>query len=156
MQKFKKNMGLHLMLLPTVALLILFNYIPMGGVIIAFQDFIPAKGLFGNQDWVGLKNFELVFNNPYTARVINNTVVISVWKIVLGSIVPLVFSVFLNEIRQQRVKKTIQTAIYLPYFISWVLVAGIFIDILSPTNGVVNQILQSIGLEPVFFLGDPK
>ncbi|QTH40384.1 sugar ABC transporter permease [Cohnella sp. LGH] len=156
LMKKSKNLSLHLMLLPAMILLIVFSYIPMAGISIAFQDFIPAKGLLGNQEWVGLKNFELILSNPFVYRVLQNTLIIAFAKILLGLVVPIVFAIFLNEIRNTAYKRTIQTLVYLPHFLSWVLLAGILIDILSPSTGIVNNMLKSLGMNPIFFLGDPK
>lgn len=155
-KNIRRNLPLHFMLLPAVVICIVFCYVPMYGIVIAFQNFIPAKGLFGDQTWVGWQNFEIVFSNPRIWQVIANTVIISVGKIVLGAVVPIIFALLLNEVRCKYFKKTVQTVVYFPYFLSWVLFAGILIDVLSPSTGIVNSILKSLGLEPVYFLGDPK
>ena len=151
---FKKELPLHLMLLPGLIIILIFSYVPMGGLIIAFQDFIPSKGLFGNQEWIGLKNFEYVFNLPGFGQAMKNTVIIAFWKIVLGLVVPIVFALMLNEVHRIRFKKTVQTIVYLPYFLSWVVLGGIFLDILSPGSGVVNQLITALGGDEIFFLGD--
>lgn len=151
---FKKELPLHLMLLPGLIIILIFSYVPMGGLIIAFQDFIPSKGLFGNQEWIGLKNFEYVFNFPGFGQAMKNTVIIAFWKIVLGLVVPIVFALMLNEVHRIRFKKTVQTIVYLPYFLSWVVLGGIFLDILSPGSGVVNQVITALGGDEIFFLGD--
>lgn len=156
MLKFKREIPLHLMILPGVILLILFQYIPMAGIVIAFQKFIPAKGLFGNQKWIGLDNFEYVFQLPNFINVISNTVVISLFKIVLGLIVPVIFAILINEVKNKRFKTSIQTTIYLPHFLSWVVLGGILIDILSPSDGLVNRFIKMWGGNPIFFLGDNK
>ena len=151
---FKKELPLHLMLLPGLIIILIFSYVPMGGLIIAFQDFIPSKGLFGNQEWIGLKNFEYVFNLPGFGQAMKNTVIIAFWKIVLGLVMPIVFALMLNEVHRIRFKKTVQTIVYLPYFLSWVVLGGIFLDILSPGSGVVNQVITALGGDEIFFLGD--
>ncbi len=153
LRNLKKETPLHMMLIPGIILLIIFNYIPMFGVIIAFQKFVPAKGLFGDQQFVGLENFKYVFNLPNFRSVIFNTVFIAFFKIVLGLIVPLVVTILINELKNVLLKKGIQTAIYLPHFLSWVVLGGIFIDILSPSDGIVNRIIEMFGGDPVFFLG---
>ena len=155
-RKMMRELPLHLMLLPAVVALIIFHYIPMAGIVIAFEKFIPAKGLFGNQQWIGLKNFEYVFKLPSFGSVLWNTVYISVMKIICGLVVPIVISVMLNEVRRKPLKTCIQTAIYLPHFLSWVVLGGIFIDILSPSDGLVNRLIMSCGGTPIFFLGDNK
>ncbi|MFC4696649.1 ABC transporter permease [Enterococcus aquimarinus] len=152
-KKLVREFPLHLMLLPGVILLIVFSYIPMAGVIIAFQKFIPAKGMFGDQEFIGLENFKYVFNLPNFGGVIYNTVIIAIFKILLGLIVPLIVTILINELKNVLVKKGIQTAIYLPHFLSWVVLGGIFIDILSPSDGIVNKLIEAFGGESVFFLG---
>lgn len=148
-----REVPLHLMLLPGILLLIVFSYIPMAGVIIAFQRFVPAKGMFGDQEFIGLENFRYVFNLPNFSGVIYNTVIIAIFKIILGLIVPLVVTILINELKSVLIKKGIQTAIYLPHFLSWVVLGGIFIDILSPSGGIVNRIIEAFGGESIFFLG---
>lgn len=152
-KKLVREFPLHLMLLPGVILLIVFSYIPMAGVVIAFQKFIPAKGMFGDQEFIGLENFKYVFNLPNFGGVIYNTVIIAIFKILLGLIVPLIVTILINELKNVLVKKGIQTAIYLPHFLSWVVLGGIFIDILSPSDGIVNKLIEAFGGESVFFLG---
>ncbi|WP_337099926.1 ABC transporter permease [Paenibacillus sp. YIM B09110] len=145
---------LHMMLLPAVLLVLIYSYGPMIGVAISFQDFIPAKGLFGEQDWVGWDNFKYVFNMPNFMQVIMNTITIALFKIVLILIVPILFSLLINEIKGKTRKKLVQTSIYLPHFLSWVILAGILLDVLSPSTGIINKFLSVLGIEPIFFLGD--
>ncbi|MBD0384896.1 ABC transporter permease [Paenibacillus sedimenti] len=152
--KMWRELPLHLMLLPGLVLIILFSYVPMAGIIIAFQKFIPAKGLFGDQRWVGLDNFKYVMNLPSFNRVLWNTLYISSLKLLLGLIVPIAFAILLNELKREVIKRSVQTTIYLPYFLSWVVLGGILIDVLSPSSGIVNGLLASIGLPKIFFLGD--
>lgn len=154
--KFKKEIPFHLMILPGLLLVFIFSYIPMGGLIIAFQKFIPSKGMFGEQQWIGLENFKYVFSLPGFSRAMINTMVIAFWKIVLGLLIPIIFALLLNEVKSNRFKKTIQTIVYLPYFMSWVILGGIFMDMLSPSGGVINQVITALGGEAVFFLGDNK
>jgi putative aldouronate transport system permease protein len=143
-----------MMLAPGVLLALLFYYLPMGGLFIAFQHFIPAKGFFGRQEWVGLDNFVYIFQDPYAFRALQNTIAIAFFKIVTGIVVPVFFAILLNEIVSPVLKKGIQTAIYLPYFISWVILGGVLVDLLSPSSGVVNSALRILGAKPIFFLGD--
>lgn len=149
----KTELPLHLMLIPGLILIFVFSYIPMVGVVIAFQKFIPAKGLFGSK-WVGLDNFRYMIELPDFYQILWNTIFIALMKIIVGLIVPVVISILLNEIRKEAFKRSIQTLIYLPHFLSWVILSGILIDILSPNQGIVNGILQSFGAKPIFFLGD--
>lgn len=120
LSKFKKEFPLHLMLFPGIVLILIFNYVPMAGLVIAFQKFIPSKGMFGNQEWIGLDNFKYVFSLPGFKQAMVNTVIIATWKIVLGLLVPIIFALLLNEVHHIKFKKTIQTIVYLPYFLSWV------------------------------------
>lgn len=153
--RWKRLLPLHLMLLPALALLLIYGYGPITGIVIAFQKFMPAKGMF-NSPFIGLDNFKYVWNLPDTKQVLANTVVIALFKIVLNLLVPIVLALLLNEIRLKLFKRTVQTVIYLPYFLSWVLLGGILIDILSPSQGIVNDLLRAFGFKPVFFLGDPS
>jgi putative aldouronate transport system permease protein len=153
--KKSQQIPLHIMVIPGVVLMFIFHYLPMFGIIMAFQKFVPAKGFFKSK-WVGLDNFQYVFNLPNVGSVIWNTVFISIMKIIAGLIVPIVFALLLNEIRRDFYKRTVQTIIYFPYFLSWVILGGILIDVLSPTSGLVNQLLGVFGIEPVYFLGDEK
>ena len=138
------------MLLPGVLILIIFRYIPMFGIFIAFQKFIPALGIFGPQKWIGLGNFEYLLALPNTFQVFYNTLVIASGKIVFGMIVPITFSLLLNEVLKNSFKRIVQTIIYFPYFVSWVIFGGIAIDLLSPSTGIVNQIISALGIEPIF------
>lgn len=152
----KKQLPLHLMILPGFILLLVFSYLPMAGIVIAFQKFIPAKGLFGHQKWIGLDNFKYVLDLPNFGSVIWNTISIAVMKIILGLVIPIIFAILINEVTSNALKRSVQTLIYLPHFLSWVVLGGILIDILSPSGGIVNGLLKSIGIEPIFFLGDNK
>ncbi|UQZ33148.1 protein lplB [Paenibacillus sp. PK3_47] len=150
-----KTLPLHLMLLPGVILTLVFSYIPIMGIVIAFQKFVPSKGIF-NSKWIGFDNFRYMLDMPNFSSVLWNTIFIAVLKIVAGLIIPIIFALLLNEVSGAFFKRTIQTTIYFPYFLSWVILGGILIDILSPSSGIVNQFLGWFGVKPVFFLGDDK
>lgn len=154
-RKKLQEIPLHIMLLPGVILSVLFHYIPIGGIVIAFQKFVPSRGIF-NSKWIGLGNFHYLFNLPNFTSVLWNTIFIAVMKIIAGLIVPIIVALLLNEVISNSFKRTIQTIIYFPYFLSWVILGGILIDILSPTNGIVNQALGFFGIDPIFFLGNEK
>lgn len=154
-KKWKIQLPLHLMIIPGLIAILIFSYIPMVGVVIAFQDFMPAKGLFGSE-WTGLENFKYMVALPGFYNILWNTIFIAVMKIIAGLIVPVTIAILLNEIRREMFKRAIQTLIYLPYFLSWVILSGILIDILSPSKGVVNLFLQWLGFDPIFFLGDNR
>ncbi len=151
-----RTLPYHLMLFPAVILCLIFCYVPMYGIVIAFQRFVPARGLFGPQMWVGLANFENLFAYPRIWLILKNTVLISFAKIILSIIVPLVFALLLNEVRRKWFKKSVQTIVYFPYFLSWVIFGGIIIDILSPSTGIVNNVIRFFGGTPIYFLGDPS
>lgn len=152
--KFMKELPLHMMILPGLLLIVMFSYIPMAGIVIAFQKFIPAKGLFGDQKWVGWDNFEYVMSLPSFSTVLWNTLFIASLKLLLGLIVPIIFAILLNELKNRVIKRSVQTMVYLPYFLSWVVLGGILIDILSPSGGIVNSFLGMFGIPKIFFLGD--
>ncbi|MBQ7655225.1 MAG: sugar ABC transporter permease [Clostridia bacterium] len=151
--KLRRELPFHLMLLPAVVLVFIYMYIPLGGLIIAFQKFIPAKGLFGDQKWVGWDNFIYLYHLPGAISALQNTIIIAFWKIILHLIIPITVSILLNEIRSSAFRRTAQTLIYLPHFLSWIIMGGILIDILSPSGGIVNKLLGLFGVEPIFFLG---
>ncbi|MFD2612487.1 ABC transporter permease [Paenibacillus gansuensis] len=143
------------MMLPGIVFLIIFNYIPMVGISIAFQDYNPTKGFFGSE-WVGLRYFKFMLELPDTSAVVRNTLIIAGLKIFFGFLIPILFALLLNEVRQAMVKRMVQTMVYFPHFLSWVILGGILIDILSMQGGAVNQILSWFSIDPVFFLGDPQ
>ena len=153
-RRFRKELPFHLMLLVPVIIVFIYMYLPMGGLVIAFQKFIPAKGLFGDQKWVGWGNFELLLKNPQALPALRNTVIIAAWKIVLQLLIPVTVSILLNEIRSDAFRRTTQTLIYVPHFLSWIILGGILLDILSPNGGLLNRFLTLFGIEPIFFLGD--
>ncbi|MCL2351573.1 MAG: ABC transporter permease subunit [Firmicutes bacterium] len=145
--------ALYIMLLPALALVAVYSYGPLMGLVIAFQKFEFSKGLFGSQ-WVGFENFRYIFGLQAFTRALSNTLFISAFKIVLGLIFPIIVAILLNEVRLLWYKRTVQTFIYLPFFISWVIIAGLFKDILSPNTGALNAFLALIGLKPVYFMGN--
>ena len=147
-----RDAALHLMLIIPVILVIIYCYVPMGGVVIAFQKYKPAKGIFGSR-WVGLENFEKLFATTGFKNALGNTLSISILKIVSLIAVPVVFSLLLNEMRSSGAKRLIQQIIYMPHFISWVIMASIIGQILSPSTGIVNTLLRKLTGKTIFFLG---
>lgn len=141
----------HLMMLPGMAFVMVFCYVPMVGIIMAFQDFVPAKGLL-RSTFVGLEHFQYMFELPDIGQIFTNTLVIAVGKIVLGTLMAIVFAILLNEIRVKFLKKTIQTIVYLPHFLSWVVLAAVVVNMVN-LDGPVNQLLAAVGLEKINFLG---
>lgn len=152
--RFKTELPFHLMLLPGFLMVLIFKYIPMVGLSIAFEDYNPVFGMF-DQEWVGFENFAYVFSMPTFPRVIYNTLFIAIMKIIAGIVVPVVFALMLNEMNNMVYKRSLQTIVYLPHFISWVALAGIFLDVLS-MDGIVNTLLGHLGVNPIYFLGDEK
>lgn len=149
----KRNWPLHVLVMPAILFAIIFNYIPLGGIIMAFQDFKPWNG-FTNSEWVGLENFRRIFEFQEGRQVIWNTLFISTFKIIFQLIVPIMFALLLNEVRIMAYKRSIQTLVYLPHFLSWVILGGILLDLLSVDGGLVNQFLGVFNIQPIFFLGD--
>jgi len=152
--KWKRELSLIVMLLPALILVLIYRYGSMFGIVMAFQKFSPAKGFF-RSPWVGLDNFRNLFTMPNIGQIIYNTVFISFFKMTLGIIVPVVFALMLNEIGSLRLRRTYQTLVYLPHFLSWVILAGIFADLLSK-DGIINTTLTGMGLQSIGFLSDQK
>lgn len=146
---------LLILLLPALVYYIIFHYIPMYGVIIAFKDYKFSKGIMGSV-WVGLEHFRRLFGMESFWQVFRNTIIIGIWKFFWGFPAPVIFALFLNELTQVRFKKTVQTISYLPHFVSWVVLGGILMQLLSPSTGPVNTVLKQLGMDPVYFLADPK
>ena len=150
-----RNLPLHLMLIPGIILVFIYCYVPMGGLVMAFQNYKPTKGIF-HSAWAGLENFRMFLNMPNFSQVLFNTVFIATAKLVLRIVIPVTFALLVNEIRNIKYMRVVQTVVYLPNFLSWVILGGIFITVLSPSTGMVNMFLKAVGLDPVYFLGDVK
>ena len=146
---------LYLMVIVPAVLIFIYSYLPLFGNIIAFKDFKLGLGILGSK-FNGVANFRYIFGLPNSWQVIRNTVFIAFFKIVGNLAVPIVFALLLNEIRLQGYKRSIQTLIYLPYFLSWVILAGLFSEILSPSDGIVNLIIKALGGKEIYFLGNEK
>ena len=151
-QEAAHNWPLYVMILPSFVLAVIFCYVPMGGLVMAFQDYKPWLGISGSQ-FVGMDQFKQIFMFRESYQAIINTLVIAVAKIIFGLIVPIVMALLLNEVRNAGLKKGIQTLVYLPHFLSWITVAGMLRDILG-LDGIVNAFLQKLGVEPIFFMGE--
>ncbi|MBP1962293.1 putative aldouronate transport system permease protein [Paenibacillus aceris] len=152
-KRWIREWPLHLMIFPSVIILFIYSYIPMFGITIAFEKFIPSKGIFHSPK-VGWKNFQFFIEYPDIGRIMFNTISIALMKMVAGLIVPLIVALLLNEVRKVLFKRVFQTLVYLPHFLSWVLLGGILIDILSPSTGIVNKVLGICGISPIYFLGN--
>lgn len=144
---------MYLLLIPGLVFLLLFKYTPMYGIIIAFQDFNIFSGISGSE-WVGTEQFERLLHSEEFLQVLINTLLISLYKITILFPIPIVIALMLNEVRRMFFKRTIQTIIYLPHFLSWVIISGLFLNILSPSGGIVNEIIRSFGGEPISFFTD--
>ncbi|TNJ61888.1 sugar ABC transporter permease [Paenibacillus hemerocallicola] len=151
----RKDWDLYVALIPGIAFLLLFKYTPMYGIVIAFKDFNIFDGLAASP-WVGLKHFEKLFANDSFLHVFQNTLIISLYKIVFLFPLPIIVAVLLNELKNLAFKKGVQTVIYLPHFLSWVIVSGLFIDLLSTNGGLVNKIIVALGGEPIRFFLDSE
>jgi putative aldouronate transport system permease protein len=147
----QRNWMLYAMLLPGLVFLVIFSYYPMYGVVMAFQKFNPGLG-FDHSPWVGLKYFEQLFASPTFPRVLGNTLILSVAKLVSMQVCAVGLALLLNEIRHTLFKRAAQTIVYLPEFLSWIVLGGILIDILSP-SGLMGTLQRSLGMEPIIFLG---
>ena len=150
----KKDRVLILMVLPVVIHFLIFKYYPMYGNIIAFKNYSPVLGINGSH-WAGLKYFEQFFNSPYFFRVIRNTVLISLYSLLWGFPIPIIFALLTNELRNGAYRRVVQSLSYIPYFISTVVVAGMLFNFLSPSTGIINTVIRAFGGEPVHFLMEP-
>jgi len=153
-----KNKGFakhyYLMLLPGYVWLIMFSIVPMFGALIAFQDYQPVRGVFGSE-WIGLENFEYMFSLNDSKIIFFNTIFIALMKMVAHLIVPVIFALMLNELRAAIFKRWVQTLVYLPHFLSWVILSGIIMDVFSFT-GPVNNLLSIFHIDPILFMGKPE
>lgn len=148
----KIRWALYIMLIPGFILTLIYSYGPLAGLAISFQRFNIANGLFGSE-WIGFDNFRFIFGLRDFRRALGNTLYIAIFKIIFNMSTAILVALLLNEIRHVAYKRTVQTLIYLPFFISWVILAGVFLDMLS-LNGIINRVLGTFGIEPVFFFGN--
>lgn len=157
MTRFIKQWDLQLMVIPPLIFIFIFSYIPMYGVLMAFKDYNIFDGFLASP-WVGLKHFEMFFSAPEFWEIMRNTVVISLLKFIIGFPAPIILALMLNEVRNMLFKRVVQTVSYLPHFLSWVIVSGLVMSILSTDNGSLNILLMELKLidEPIGFLGIPE
>jgi putative aldouronate transport system permease protein len=144
----------YLLLIPVIAYFIIFHYIPMYGITIAFKNYTFAEGIFGSK-WVGIANFKRLFDSPLFYTILKNTLNISIQRIIFGFPAPIILALLINEIQHLKFKKIVQTVSYLPHFISWVILAGIIKELLSPTRGAINSLMVLFGQKPIHFLAEP-
>ncbi|KGE18772.1 ABC transporter permease [Paenibacillus wynnii] len=153
--KLKRDRYLYLLGLPGLLCMIIFKYTPMWGVLIAFQDYSPFLG-FLKSEWVGFENFTLFFNNPDFFMLLRNTLAINLLSLVFFFPVPIILSLMLNEVRNEVFKRTIQSIVYLPHFLSWVIIAGLTFTMFSTGEGLVNNVLISLGFDRIEWLTTPE
>jgi putative aldouronate transport system permease protein len=153
-KQFLQSKYLLILFLPGLLYYIIFRYLPMYGVIIAFKDFNAVKGILGSE-WVGMKHFISFFNNPNAWRLIRNTIALSGYGLLWGFPAPIILALLLNEIKNSSAKRIFQTVSYMPHFISTVIVVGMVINFLSPTDGIINKFIVAFGGEPIFFMKEP-
>lgn len=146
---------LWLMVIPVIVYFVIFKYIPISGIVIAFKRFSPFKGIF-ESPWVGLKYFEQFFTSVFFVRVLRNTLMIGLFYMVFAFPMPIILALLLNNVRHQKFKKVTQTITLLPHFVSFVIIAGIAINFLSPSSGVINRFIELTGGESVYFMQQPK
>lgn len=154
-KNIKRDKYLLMMVALPVAYFIIFHYIPMYGIVIAFKNFSPGLGIMRSK-WVGLQWFKSFFSSIYAGRLISNVLIINFYRIIVCFPIPIIFALFLNEIRWPRFKKAVQTISYLPHFISAVVVVGMVMTFLSPNDGIVNAILKNLGYNTINFMSEPK
>lgn len=154
-KSLRRDRQLVFMLIPVVIFFAVFSYYPLYGILIAFKDYSISMGILGSP-WAGLRYFRQFFSSPYFGRLLRNTVLISVYSLLWGFPIPILFALLLNEFKDGKFKRVIQTVSYLPHFISLVVICGILIDIFSPQGGVVNSLLYSLTGKRINFFGEPE
>ncbi|HZJ83747.1 MAG TPA: ABC transporter permease subunit [Clostridia bacterium] len=151
---WKKHWNLYLLVLPVLAYYIIWSYGPMYGILVAFKEFSPKKGIWGSS-FVGLQHFTDFFKSPFAFRVIRNTIMINFWNLLIGFPLPIVFALLLNEVRNRTFKRTVQTITYMPYFISLVVICGMLVDF-TASDGIFGEITKIFGGTPTNMLAEPK
>ncbi|MFC4321369.1 ABC transporter permease [Litchfieldia salsa] len=154
MRKIKKNKFIYLMILPGILYFLIYKYIPMYGLVIAFQDYKPYLGVMGSE-WVGLEHFRRLFSEPDFWMIFNNTLILFGLNLIFFFPIPIILALMLNEVRITAFKRTIQTLIYIPHFMSWVIIVSIGYVMLTLDGGIINGILVALGFEKVNFLLNP-
>lgn len=154
-KEMKRNWQLYALLLIVAAYFIIFHYIPIYGLQIAFKDFNAAKGIWGSK-WVGFKHFNRFFNSYYFERLLWNTFSISVYQLAVGFPIPIIFALMLNEVKNKHYKKLVQNMTYIPHFISVVVVVGMVFVFLDYNNGIVNRLMEAVGIGRIKFMESPE
>ena len=148
------NWRLYVMCLPAVVYLLLFNYKPMYGIIIAFKNYSMRKGIMGSP-WIGFANFQRLFSSYWFPIILKNTLTLSLLSLVLGFPIPIILALLLNELHNKKFKKSVQSVIYLPHFVSWIIMYSLMFSLFSITGGAVNKLLISMGLNPINLMSNP-
>lgn len=151
---FYHSRYLYLLIFPIIVYFFIFHYLPMYGVIIAFEDYNGFKGII-NSPWVGLKHFKAFFESPFAYRLIRNTLVLNIYDLIVGFPTPIILALLINEVKSNYFKKSVQTIIYTPHFISTVVICGMLASFLAPSSGFINVFIQALGGEPIHFLAQP-
>ncbi|WP_246608444.1 ABC transporter permease [Paenibacillus agaridevorans] len=151
----RRNMWLYIFLIPGFLYLLIFKYVPMAGIVIAFKDLSLTKGIMDSA-WVGWAHFQALFESNNFYRILRNSLLLSLYQIMWGFPAPIILALMLNEVRHMLFKRVSQTILYLPHFISWVVLAGIVMNFLSPSTGIVNHALNAFGFDSVAFLLKPE
>jgi putative aldouronate transport system permease protein len=154
LRALNKDKYLYLLALPGVLYFLLFKYVPMWGIVISFQDYSPYAGVF-NSPWVGLEHFQRFFSNPDFIKLFRNTMAINVLNLFFFFPLPIIISLLLNELRGEWFKRSIQSIVYLPHFLSWVIIVGISFLLMSQTEGILNKLLIAFGFDKIDFLTNP-
>ena len=155
LKAMKQHRALYLLMLPTIIYFFVFKYVPLWNAQIAFKDFKPLLGVWGSP-WVGLEHFQTFIDSFYFNQLMTNTIFFSIAKLVLGLPVAVMLALALHEILLKRYRTFVQTVVYLPHFLSWVIMFGVLLMLLSPNNGLINTIIKAFGGEPVAFLTSPE
>ena len=166
--QIRRHLPHYLMLLPVLVWLFIFCYIPMSGLLIAFVDFNPLLGLDATgknpnfirgilrSEWVGFKWFIYIFRNPEFLNALKNTLLINLYNLIFSFPAPLILALLLNECRAVLYKRVVQTVSYLPHFVSWAIIGGLLNSLLSPSKGIINQVITMLGSESIYFMGEPS
>ena len=152
LKDIKRDKWLYIFLIPIMLYFFIFKYVPMFGTIMAFQDFKFSTGFFESK-WVGLEHFKRLFTGNNFLIILRNTLLLNAGSLIFGFPIPIILAIFLNEVKSKGFKKISQSIMYLPHFMSWVVLGGILIDMLSPSTGVINTIIKFFGGNPIYFMG---
>lgn len=153
-REWLKNYDLYLLLIPGIIYFLIFRYIPMAGYVIAFKDYNIFKGLWASE-WAGLTYFKEMVNLPTFWKIARNTIMLNVWSLLFGFPAPIILALMLNEIRVRWFKRVSQSLLYLPHFMSWIILGGVVYGLLSPTYGIVNELMRKVGLNEIYFMIEP-